>query len=148
MSENQSEPNQKPSTTKNQDQNTEPQNQQIINQSDTIDSQASAAGSTAEDTLEAYKALFTQQQAAIEEQRKHNESLQAQIEILVRNGAHVGDTHKGISSDSSADNVSDMSMGEQTHQVNKSGEPYVSLTKLGHNLGKRDYKSRNINWDL
>lgn len=145
MSRNQSEPNLKPSTTRNQ--NTEPQNQQTTSQSDIIGSQASAAGSTTEDTLEAYKALFTQQQAAIEEQRKHNESLQAQIEILVRNGAHVGDTYKGISSGSSADNASDVSMGEQTQQVDESKEPYVSLTELGHSLGKRDYRSHNINRD-
>jgi hypothetical protein len=143
MSRNQPEPNPKPSTTQNQ--NTEPQNQQTTSQSDIIDSQASAVGSTAEDTLEAYKALFTRQQAAIEEQRKHNESLQAQIEILVRNGAHVGDTYNGISSDSSADNASDVSMGEQTLQVDEPREPYVSLTELGHSLGKRDYRSHNIN---
>lgn len=143
MSRNQPEPNQNPSTT--QSQNTEPQNLQATSQSDIIDSQASAAGSTAEDTLEAYKALFTRQQAAIEEQRKHNESLQAQIKILVRNGAHVGDTYKGISSGSSADNASDVSMGEQTLQVDEPREPYVSLTELGHSLGKRDYRSRNIN---
>ena len=145
MSRSQPEPNQKPSTT--QDQNTEPQNQQTTSQSDIIGSQASAAGSTAEDTLEAYKALFTQQQAAIEEQRKRNESLQAQIGILVRNGAHVGDTYNGISSDSFADNASDVPMGEQTSQVSEPEEPYVSLTKLGHNLGKRDYKSHNISRD-
>ena len=136
MSKNQSELNPNPSTTR--DQSTEPQHQQTTNQSDIIGSQASAVGSTAEDTLEAYKALFTQQQAAIEEQRKRNESLQAQIGILVRNGAHGGDTHNSIS---------DVPMGEQTNQVNEPEEPYVSLTKLGHNLGKRDYKSHNISWD-
>lgn len=102
---------------------------------------ASAAGSTAEDTLAEYKALLKQMEAQNKALIEQNSSLQSQFGMLIRSGAHVGrNGDSGSVSDSgSAGNagfVQDMGQNEPQ-------EPYVSLAELGSQIGKRDYGSHN-----
>lgn len=95
----------------------------------TIEPQDEAAGAgkaSPEDTLAAYQALFEQQKKALDDSSAKIASLQNQIGILMRNGASVGET------------ASQEQAGEDTP------EPYVSLTDLGREIGKRDYKSHNL----
>ena len=102
---------------------------------------ASAAGSTAEDTLAEYKALLKQMEAQNKALLEQNRSLQNQFGILIRSGAHVGrNGDSGSVSDSgSAGNAGSVQdMGQDEPQ-----EPYVSLAELGKEIGKRDYGSHN-----
>ena len=100
-----------------------------------------AAGSTAEDALDEYKALLEQmkvQNAALIEQ---NKSLQNQFSILIRSGASVGryGDNGSVSGSGNTDPVgSGQGMGQPGSQ-----EPYVSLAELGSQIGKRDYGSHN-----
>lgn len=84
---------------------------------------------TSEDTLEAYKALFEKQKAELDNQIKVNDSLQKQINILMRNGASVTETKT-----SDIENVS----------CETNEDEYISLTELGKEIGKRDYQSHNL----
>lgn len=84
-----------------------------------------------EDTLEAYKALFEKQKAELDNQLKVNDSLQKQINILMRNGASVTETKE-----TEIQNVSCETIEQQ--------EEYISLAELGKELGKRDYQSHNL----
>ena len=101
----------------------------------------SAAGGTAEDAQEEYKALVEQLMSQNKALIEQNKSLQSQFGILIRSGAHVGrNGDSGSVSDSgSAGNagfVQDMGQNEPQ-------EPYVSLAELGKEIGKRDYGSHN-----
>lgn len=95
---------------------------------------ASAAGGTAEDAQEEYKALVEQLMA-------QNKSLQNQFGILIRSGASVGrhGDSGSVSDSGSAGNAGSVQdMGQNEPQ-----EPYVSLAELGKEIGKRDYGSHN-----
>lgn len=86
-----------------------------------------AEDSTSEDTtseLEAYKALYEKQQQALNEQIKTNQSLQSQINILLRNSGSTS-TNKEETSTSETDET-------MQHE-------YVSLAELGREIGRRDY---------
>lgn len=93
-----------------------------------------AAGVTAEDTVKAYDALFQQQRGEIDSLTKANRSLKAQIGILLRNGASVGDSSQGT-------------LATQPPEPEKPHEPYVSLADLGAEIGKRDYATHNTTRD-
>ena len=102
---------------------------------------ASAAGSTAEDTLDEYKSLLEQMEAQNKALLEQNRSLQSQFGMLIRSGAHVGQHGSG-------DPVSGSGTGSLLDPVQDSGqdepqEPYVSLAELGKEIGKRDYGSHN-----
>ena len=99
----------------------------------TIEGQAntSAAGSTAEDTLDGYKALVEQMKSQNEALMAQNQSLQSQFETLIRNGAGVTQQQQ------QQWNGNDPSEGE-------GGDQYTSLADLGSEIGKRDYKSHNM----
>lgn len=95
----------------------------------TIEEQAtSAADGTAEDTLDAYKAMFQQMKQQNDSLLEANKSLQNQIGLLIRNGNSV------VHSPNTAEN----------QQVEEK-EPYVPLADLGSEIGKRDYRSHNTN---
>ena len=121
---------------------TEPQASTGSGPSGSIEPQAaSAAGSTAEDTLNEYKSLLRQMEAQNKALLEQNRSLQSQFGILIRSGAHVGrNGDSGSVSDSgSAGNAGSVQdMGQDEPQ-----EPYVSLAELGKEIGKRDYGSHN-----
>lgn len=105
----------------------------------TIDSTSedAAAGVTAEDTARAYDALFNQLRGENDKLAQANRSLQAQIGILLRNGASVGDTSKAINEPGR----------DQANEPEPPSEPYVSLADLGAEIGKRDYATRNTQRD-
>ena len=90
----------------------------------------SAAGSTAEDTLDGYKALVEQMKSQNEALMAQNQSLQSQFETLIRNGA-------GVTQQQQQGGENDPSEGE-------GGDQYTSLADLGSEIGKRDYKSHNM----
>lgn len=101
----------------------------------------SAAGGTAEDAQEEYRALVEQLMSQNKALIEQNKSLQNQFGILIRSGAHVGrNGDSGSVSDSgSAGNAGSVQdMGQDEPQ-----EPYVSLAELGSQIGKRDYGSHN-----
>lgn len=104
-----------------------------IKENDTIEEASDelvAEDSTSEDTtsstseLEAYKALYEKQQQALNEQIKTNQSLQSQINILLRN------------SGSTSTNTEETSTSETEETMQ---QEYVSLAELGREIGKRDY---------
>ena len=102
---------------------------------------ASAAGGTAEDAQEEYKALVEQLMAQNKSLIEQNKSLQSQFGILIRSGASVGrhgdsGSVSGSGSAGNAGSVQDMGQDEPQ-------EPYVSLAELGSEIGKRDYGSHN-----
>lgn len=102
---------------------------------------ASAAGRTAEDTLDGYRSLLEQMEAQNKALLEQNRSLQSQFGMLIRSGAHVGQHGSG-------DPVSGSGTGGLLDPVQDSGqnepqEPYVSLAELGKEIGKRDYGSHN-----
>lgn len=102
---------------------------QMTDSNDTIEPQGeSAAGSTAEDTLESYQKLVEQLTAQNAELIKSQESLQSQIGELIRNGATAGKPSTSAESTTEPDD-----------------EPYVPLAELGSEIGKRDYKPHNSN---
>lgn len=88
---------------------------------------SNAADSTAEDTLDAYKSMMNQMKAQNDSLLEANKSLQSQISLLIRNGSSVVQNSNLAGNEQSADD----------------NEPYVSLTDLGSELGKRDYRSHN-----
>lgn len=116
----------------------------------TIESQAqtgSAGDSTPEDTLKAYQGLFEQQNKQIASLLETNKSLQNQIGILIRNGAHPNATRLDSGSSVSGNgNPSNAGIGPDMGQTEPQ-EPYVSLTELGSEIGKRDYHSHNMEPD-
>ena len=126
----------------NQNAQAEPQASTNNEPNDNIEPQAaSAAGSTAEDTLDEYKSLLKQMEAQNKALIEQNQSLQTQFGMLIRSGAHVGrNGDSGSVSDSgSAGNAGSVQdMGQDEPQ-----EPYVSLAELGSEIGKRDYGSHN-----
>ena len=126
----------------NQNAQAEPQASTSNEPNDNIEPQAaSAAGGTAEDTLEEYRSLLKQMEAQNKALLEQNRSLQSQFGILIRSGAHVGrNGDSGSVSDSgSAGNAGSVQdMGQDEPQ-----EPYVSLAELGSEIGKRDYGSHN-----
>lgn len=102
---------------------------------------ASAADSTAEDTLGEYRALIEQMRAQNAALIEQNKSLQSQFGILIRSGASVGrhgdsGSVSGPGNPEPLDPVQGMGLPEPK-------EPYVSLAELGSQIGKRDYSSRN-----
>ena len=108
------------------------QNSTSKGENGTIEGQTepSAAGSTAEDTLDGYKALVEQMKSQNEALMAQNQSLQSQFETLIRNGA-------GVTQQQQLLNGNDPSEGE-------GGDQYTSLADLGSEIGKRDYKSHNM----
>ena len=118
---------------------TEPQASTGSGPSGSIEPQAaSAAGSTAEDTLDEYKSLLRQMEAQNKALLEQNRSLQSQFGILIRSGASVG--RHGDS-----DPIHDSGNAGNAGSVQDMGqdEPYVSLAELGNEIGKRDYGSHN-----
>ena len=101
----------------------------------------SAAGGTAEDAQEEYKALVEQLMAQNKALIEQNKSLQNQFGILIRSGASV-ERHGDSGSVSGPGNPDPLDpvqgMGQPEPQ-----EPYVSLAELGSQIGKRDYGSHN-----
>ena len=101
----------------------------------------SAAGGTAEDAQEEYKALVEQLMAQNKALIEQNKSLQNQFGILIRSGASVG-RHGDSGSVSGPGNPDPLDpvqgMGQPEPQ-----EPYVSLAELGSQIGKRDYSPHN-----
>ena len=69
-------------------------------------------------------------------QLKVNDSLQKQINILMRNGASVTETKETETKETEIQNVSCETIEQQ--------EEYISLSELGKELGKRDYQSHNL----
>lgn len=119
----------------NQNAQAEPQASTSNEPSGSIEPQTTgAAGGTAEDAQEEYKALVEQLMA-------QNKSLQSQFGILIRSGASVGrhGDSGSVSDSGSAGNAGSVQdMGQDEPQ-----EPYVSLAELGSEIGKRDYGSHN-----
>lgn len=113
--------------------------QQTAPETVTIDSASedAAAGVTAEDTARAYDALFNQLRGENDKLAQANRSLQAQIGILLRNGASVGDTSQAINEPGR----------DQANEPEPPSEPYVSLADLGAEIGKRDYATHNTQRD-
>ena len=113
--------------------------QQTAPETVTIDSTSEdvAAGVTAEDTARAYDALFNQLRGENDKLAQANRSLQAQIGILLRNGASVGDTSQAINEPGR----------DQANEPEPPSEPYVSLADLGAEIGKRDYATHNTQRD-
>lgn len=105
----------------------------------TIDSTSEdvAAGVTAEDTARAYDALFNQLRGENDKLAQANRSLQAQIGILLRNGASVGNTSQAVNEPGR----------DQANEPEPPSEPYVSLADLGAEIGKRDYATHNTQRD-
>ena len=105
----------------------------------TIDSTSedAAAGVTAEDTARAYDALFNQLRGENDKLAQANRSLQAQIGILLRNGASVSDMSQAINEPGQ----------DQANEPEPPSEPYVSLADLGAEIGKRDYATHNTQRD-
>jgi hypothetical protein len=125
------------------DKQTEPQVSTNVEPSVNIEPQAqtSAAGGTAEDALDEYKALLEQMKAQNQALIEQNKSLQNQFGILIRSGASVGrhgdsGSVPGSGNTVLVDPVQDMGQTEPQ-------EPYVSLAELGSRIGKRDYGSHN-----
>lgn len=102
---------------------------------------ASAADSTAEDTLGEYKALIEQMRAQNAALIEQNKSLQSQFGILIRSGASVG-RHGDSGSVSGPGNPEPLDPVQGMGQPEPK-EPYVSLAELGSQIGKRDYGSHN-----
>lgn len=120
-------------TTENTDtQQTAPEHVTIDSTSEDV-----AAGVTAEDTARAYDALFNQLRGENDKLAQANRSLQAQIGILLRNGASVGDTSQAINEPGR----------DQANEPEPPSEPYVSLADLGAEIGKRDYATHNTQRD-
>lgn len=90
------------------------------------------AAATAEETVAAYQALFEKQRAEKQKADEQIKSLQNQIAILMRNGGSV--------TAPSAEQ-----QPEQSFEPEAEREPYVSLSELGREIGKRDYSSHNAN---
>ena len=112
------------------DENNEALNNEVENATiEPQDEAASAGNASPEDTLAAYQALFEQQKKALDDSTAKIASLQNQIGILMRNGANVGES------------------ASQKQANDDAPEPYVSLTDLGREIGKRDYKSHNLKQD-
>jgi|GEM_PF-5394353 len=101
----------------------------------------SAAGGTAEDAQEEYKALVEQLMAQNKSLIEQNRSLQTQFGILIRSGASVG-RHGDSSSVSGPGNPDPLDPVQGMGQPEPK-EPYVSLAELGSQIGKRDYGSHN-----
>lgn len=91
--------------------------------------QTGAAGSTAEDTLEAYRGIVDQMKVQNDLLMKANESLQAQISVLIRNGASTVPGEPQVQAQS-PDPIGD--------------KDYVPLADLGFEIGKKDYRSHNM----
>lgn len=89
-----------------------------------------AVAETTEETLDDYKALFEQQLKQINEQKKQNDSLQRQINILLRNGASV------------SRETSEIKETDPAHtRDTEPSENYVNFADLGKELGKKgDYE--------
>ena len=102
---------------------------------------ASAAGGTAEDAQEEYKALVEQLMAQNKSLIEQNKSLQSQFGILIRSGASVG-RHGDSGSVSGTGSPDPLDSGQGMGQPEPQ-EPYVSLAELGSQIGKRDYGSHN-----
>ena len=98
----------------------------------TIEGQANtgAAGSTAEDTLDGYKALIEQMKSQNAALLNQNKSLQSQFETLIRNGAGVTQQQQQTHGNG--------------HSEGEGDDHYTSLADLGSEIGKRDYKSHNM----
>lgn len=101
----------------------------------------SAAGGTAEDAQEEYKALVEQLMAQNKALIEQNKSLQNQFGILIRSGASVGQ-HGDSSSVSDSGSAGNAGFVQDSGQ-DEPQEPYVSLAELGSEIGKRDYGSHN-----
>ena len=134
--------NQKPQAEPKAEPGTEPSVSTNNEPSATIEPQTtSAAGGTAEDTPEEYKALVEQLMAQNKALIEQNKSLQNQFGILIRSGASV-ERHGDSGSVSGPGNPDPLDpvqgMGQPEPQ-----EPYVSLAELGSQIGKRDYGSHN-----
>lgn len=93
----------------------------------------SEAAATAEDTLAAYQALFEKQKAENQKANEQIKSLQNQITILMRNGG---------SATASQEQPEPQTFGEP--EAEQEREPYVSMSDLGREIGKRDYASHNM----
>lgn len=117
----------------------------------------SAAGEPAEDTLKAYQALFEKQQAELAAEKERTKSLQNQINILMRNGGHVPNGSSSGANELSGNDTSPQNSSGMPNPANGFGtfnssvcgteepqEPYVSLTDLGAEVGKRNYRPHNI----
>lgn len=133
----------------NNQQQTAPQapDLQTISQNDNIQagnaSEGSAAVSPAEDTL---SKLFEQSQAQVAQLIKQNESLQSQIGLLLRNGAVTANSNgNGNGNGESAQDLQQVGNMTQAQLDYKQSEDYVSLSDLGKEIGKREY--RNMNTD-
>lgn len=101
----------------------------------------SAAGGTAEDAQEEYKALVEQLMSQNKALIEQNKSLQTQFGILIRSGASVG-RHGDSGSVSGPGNPEPLDPVQGMGQPEPK-EPYVSLAELGNKIGKRDYGSHN-----
>ena len=101
----------------------------------------SAAGGTAEDAQEEYKALVEQLMAQNKALIEQNKSLQNQFGILIRSGASV-ERHGDSGSVSGPGNPDPLDPVQGMGQPEPK-EPYVSLAELGSQIGKRDYGSHN-----
>lgn len=101
----------------------------------------SAAGGTAEDAQEEYKALVEQLMSQNKALIEQNKSLQSQFGILIRSGASVG-RHGDSGSVSGPGNPEPLDPNQGMGQPEPK-EPYVSLAELGSQIGKRDYGSHN-----
>ena len=101
----------------------------------------SAAGGTAEDAQEEYKALVEQLMAQNKALIEQNKSLQNQFGILIRSGASV-ERHGDSGSVSGPGNPDPLDPVQGMGQPEPK-EPYVSLAELGSQIGKRDYSSHN-----
>lgn len=112
---------------------------QTPNNDGTIDTgnanDSSAAGSSAEDTL---KSVIAQSQDQVAKLIEQNQSLQSQIEMLLRNGATINDNAQA---QAQAQEVENMTLDQFNE---KHSENYVSLSDLGAEIGKREYKNVNI----
>lgn len=102
----------------------------------------SAAGGTAEDAQEEYKALVEQLMAQNKALIEQNKSLQNQFGILIRSGASV-ERHGDSGSVSGPGNPDPLDPVQGMGQPEPK-EPYVSLAELGSQIGKRDYGSHNL----
>ena len=100
-----------------------------------------AAGGTAEDAQEEYKALVEQLMAQNKALIEQNKSLQNQFGILIRSGASV-ERHGDSGSVSGPGNPDPLDPVQGMGQLELQ-EPYVSLAELGSQIGKRDYGSHN-----
>lgn len=101
---------------------------------------AGAAGSSAEDT---YAKMFEQSQAQVAQLIEQNKSLQNQIGTLLRSGASITDDSQQQQQQQAqqAQQVGNMTQAQAEY---KRSEDYVSLSDLGKEIGKREYKNDNI----